>query len=318
MNKSATILFPCFNDWASLTLLIPKIIKYTTRDLKLKILIVDDGSTVERPSEFLDAFHDFKENIKIIRLSRNLGHQRAIAIGLAYLNDEVPCHGDIIVMDADGEDRPEDILKLVFAAHDKLGLSIVFAERKRRSEGLLFKFGYFGYKLFHYILTGKKIKFGNFSLIPEIQLKKVVTISELWNHYAAAVVIARFPLILVPTNRAKRISGHSQMNYSSLILHGLKAISVYSENIGIRALIISFLLSAISLFFLSISLLMPNNTLINGFKENLVIICSLILIISIILLTVVLFFTLFILHGRSSMNFIPERDYKYFVYNEKK
>jgi hypothetical protein len=46
---------------------------------------------------------------------RNLGHQRAIAIGLGYLKATVPGKF-LIVMDSDGQDRPEDVRRLLAAA----------------------------------------------------------------------------------------------------------------------------------------------------------------------------------------------------------
>ena len=44
----------------------------------------------------------------VLRLRRNVGHQRAIALGLTYLQVEAGCEA-VIVMDADGEDRPADV-----------------------------------------------------------------------------------------------------------------------------------------------------------------------------------------------------------------
>jgi polyisoprenyl-phosphate glycosyltransferase len=70
----------------------------------------------------------------------------------------------------------------------------------------------------------------------------LVVVSELWNHYAAAALKARLPYVTVPTHRAGRLSGRSRMNFIGLVTHGLGALSVESETIGVRMLVVSLVL----------------------------------------------------------------------------
>ncbi len=81
-----------------------------------------------------------------MHLARNLGHQKAIALGIAYINADVRSDF-IIVMDADGEDRPEDIAKLLQESNKYTG-HVIFARRTGRSEGVIFRAFYFFYKVF--------------------------------------------------------------------------------------------------------------------------------------------------------------------------
>ena len=67
----------------------------------------------------------------------------------------------------------------------------VFAERGRRVESFSFKLFYGVYRLLHWMLTGRTIRFGNFSLLPRRHIDSIVAYPELWNHYAAAVLKAR-------------------------------------------------------------------------------------------------------------------------------
>ena len=83
---------------------------------------------------------------------------------------------------------------------------------------------------------------GNFSIIPRPRLASLVVVSEMWNHYAAAAFKSRQPLCTVPTQRAKRLDGKSKMNFVNLVVHGLSAISVYGELVGIRLLVVTVLL----------------------------------------------------------------------------
>ncbi len=164
------------------------------------------------------------KSIQVLRLRRNLGHQRAIAVALAYVQQKLP--GDaVVVMDADGEDRPEDIHRRSRTRSNRQILqSRSSPERGRRIESFSFKLFYACYRLLHRVLTGRNIKFGNFSLLPRRHLDSIVAYPELWNHYAAAVLKARLPYIGIRADRGKRLSGKSKMSFVGLVVHGLSAL----------------------------------------------------------------------------------------------
>jgi hypothetical protein len=67
-------------------------------------------------------------------------------------------------------------------------------------------------------------------------LARIVGISEIWNHYAAGVYYARLPIVEVPIPRRPRSRGESRMGFTSLVTHGLSAISVYGKIVGVRLL----------------------------------------------------------------------------------
>ena len=50
--------------------------------------------------------------LQILHLQRNIGHQKAIAVGLAYIKENLACD-KVLVMDSDGEDKPEDAAALL-------------------------------------------------------------------------------------------------------------------------------------------------------------------------------------------------------------
>ena len=111
------------------------------------------------------------ENIYCTRLVRNLGHQRAIAIGLVYLATHYDYH-QVIVIDADGEDCPADVAKMIAMSADYPD-NVIVAQRERRSEGWVFALFYRLYKATFRSLTGKLIDFGNFCLIPKNALAAI-------------------------------------------------------------------------------------------------------------------------------------------------
>lgn len=97
---------PVRDDWASAAVLIHELDEaLAQRNCAVEVFLVDDGSVHPVvPREFQTPSRAV-QTINVIHLRRNLGHQRAIAIGLAYLQ-AVSRWGAVLVMDADGEDTP--------------------------------------------------------------------------------------------------------------------------------------------------------------------------------------------------------------------
>ena len=242
-KQKICILIPVFEDFECLPILEEKIKQHLSPVIDYNILIIDDGSF-----KGLDKKLSIEDNrrIKILTLSQNVGHQRSITIGLCYIREHCDCD-QILIMDGDGEDNPADAVKLISASQKHSEPTIYFARRDTRSEPISFKFGYLLYRVLFRVLTGKNIKFGNFSLVPKKMLDRITGIQEIWNHYAASIVFAKIPYIEVPSSRSGRIHGRPKMNFSSLILHGLSAISIFQQTVFLRLLIVSLMSLIISL-----------------------------------------------------------------------
>lgn len=239
MSKSQIVhcLTPVYNDWESFYILASHIEKLQAENLHnydYQIIVVNDGST-----ELPDYEFEFKIPVRIVHLKVNVGHQRAIAIGLQFINNEIIEKDYIVVMDSDGEDRPEDIPQLLAQVNEENCNKVVFAQRKKRQEALWFKAGYFLYKKLFKYLTGNEISFGNFSVIPAKMLSKIVYLNALWNHYSGSIIQSRLPLTTVLLDRGKRYKGSSKMNFNSLVIHGLSSISIYFDQISVKILRLS-------------------------------------------------------------------------------
>jgi hypothetical protein len=311
-SGSVVILIPVFNDWASLSMLLPGLDGILAdRGSTADVLVVDDGSTSEPAVDLARGpFRSFGR-VEVLALRRNLGHQRAIAIGLAYVEDRGAADA-VVVMDGDGEDDPADVPRLLDRLRAEGGRRIVFAERTRRSESWRFRVFYALYKLLHVVLTGQKVRIGNFSAIPRGRLTSLVTVAEMWNHYAAAALQSRQPFCMIPTRRARRLHGRSSMDFVSLVTHGLSAISVYSEVVGIRLLVMSMLLAILALGGLVavVVVRLATDLAVPGwatYSAGL----SLILLVQAIMLAFV--FSAMILGARHGSTFLPRRDYAYYI-----
>lgn len=233
---------PVYNDWESCQLLLRAIEAKNDRNFvqRLMFVWVNDGSSQTPPAALLRAGKaDF-----FVDLTRNVGHQKAIALGISYVASTFPNH-PILVMDADGEDQPEHLSLLAKAGEQDA--KIVFARRTKRHEGPVFQLFYQIYKLVFRMLTGKTIAFGNFSFIPAHQTLRVAHVSEIWNHFSGGIIKSRIPYTDIPLERGRRLAGESKMNFSSLVLHGLSAVAVHADTMAVRLLLFCVGLVGISL-----------------------------------------------------------------------
>jgi len=228
-----------YNDWESLQVLLTELVAcFRERDCTISVIAVDDCSSERAPSK-MGLFPPIV-SVSILRLSVNMGHQRAIAVGLASIAMRKDI--DVVaVMDSDGEDRPEELVRLIDSVTKNPKLAVV-AQRAKRSEGRGFRLGYRVYTGLFRLSTGQRIDFGNFCVLPFEYVAQLINRPEIWNNFAATLIRSRIPMARIPTARGLRYAGQSKMNLISLVTHGLGAMSVFSEVIFVRILFGSALL----------------------------------------------------------------------------
>lgn len=305
-ETSVLIILPVFNDWVSAWRLLGELDReFHSAGLVGDVLLVDDGSTMPCPASLPGRLSSFPRVHHMV-LWCNCGHQRAIALGLAW-GVAATNWERFLVMDCDGEDLPTDAVQLLQEHAKASGTCVVFAERRRRSEGLLFKLGYHGYRWVHRMLTGIAVRVGNFSVVSYDTAGRVVHMAESWNHYAACIFKSRVPRILVPTNRGTRYASVSSMNVPSLVAHGFSALAVHCEVVAVRLLGGALLLTAL-LFLLTLWMLLSQAT-------SAVTVCVIVVALSAFLQTITggLSLALTTLGARSQQGFIPGRDFQSLV-----
>lgn len=217
---------------------------------RFHIIAVDDGSLGAPPRA--EAISDSGLQGEVLRLARNVGHQTAIAVGLARAA-AIPGIDGCIVMDCDGEDRPEEIPDLIDAVEPSR-IDVAVAERARRSESLVFRFFYSIYRRLFKVLTGQTLRFGNFMALSPTALQRLSGMYETSTHVAGAVVKAKLRRADVPIDRGVRYAGASKMNFATLVLHGMRAIMVFGDlvltrmalaMVGLAAIVIAVVIGAL-------------------------------------------------------------------------
>ena len=314
--KQVAIVMPVYNDWAAAQKVLAGIdAALSTIPCRGRVLMVDDASTeeVDRSWTQLPSVDD----AWILHLRRNLGHQRAIAMGLVYVYQNwVSQNGRgvdaIVVMDSDGEDRPQDIPALLARFVEGGGREVVFAARSKRLESPAFRFFYQTYRVLHKALTGISVRVGNFSVLPPVVLGRLMVVSELWNHYAAAVFRARIPHTSIPLPRGTRLAGRSKMNFVSLLVHGLSAISVFSDVVGARLLALAALAIVLAIVLVAVvaGVRMFTDLAIPGWATY---VTGILLIVLAQALIVSLALVFIIVNGRAMPTFLPIRDAAFFI-----
>ena len=273
--KTYKILIPVFNDWESLLSLLNNIHTLKINNIAhIKVLIVDDCSTeiLNKKIEF-DSF----KNIEIIKNSKNIGHGKSIAHGINYISKKND-FDYLIVMDGDGEDRPEEVKELILKSIDLPSLTIT-ANRIKRSESAFFKLSYHLHKILTLVLTGYSIKFGNFMCIPRQDLNLIVSNKNLSVSFSGTIAKFIKNKTFIPSMRGVRYYGPTKMSFLKLIRHSLLIMSTFRKEAALR----------LSLIFLIYT------TLIFYFLKNM----FLLLLLPVAIINLLIIFTLFFLYEKN-------------------
>ena len=127
-----SILLPIYNEQENIPLLYKRLtIVMASITANYEMIFIDDFST-DNSFKLLEELHETDCRVKILKFTKNNGHQVAIMSGLEYASGEA-----VVIMDADLQDPPE-ILPKFFEKHSE-GYDIVYAQREKRAGESLFK-----------------------------------------------------------------------------------------------------------------------------------------------------------------------------------
>jgi dolichol-phosphate mannosyltransferase len=201
-----------------------------------ELVLVDDGSR-DRTLEILEAAAARDARLVIVALSRNFGHQAALTAALDH------CSGDaVVVMDADLQDIPEAIPRLV--EQFQKGYDVVYATRAQRKESWWLKISYF---LFYRLLAklselNLPLDAGDFALMSRRVVDQLRRLPEHHRYLRGLRSWVGFRQIGIPVDRAERHSGQSKYSLRKLMELASDGIFAFSI-VPLRA---AFLLGALA------------------------------------------------------------------------
>ncbi len=228
------ILIPVYNDWKSLNKLLVELDKSlkNVKNFNTEILILNDKSTEKyyiNKKNFLSI-----KKISILTLKKNLGSQKAIAAGLNYLKKSKKKFF-VTIMDADGEDNPKEIEKMLNQAVENENY-VITSNRKKRKESLLVVSLYRIHLLITFVFTFKWISFGNFTTFSSNNINKLLSNNSSWYAHSSSV-LRNCEIKKVYAKREKRYFDKSKLNLVSLIEHSLRVNAVFFSRIFINSLL---------------------------------------------------------------------------------
>ncbi len=244
-------IIPAFNEEENVKLIYSRLIDLVDKsNADYEIIFVDDGSRDNTKQELIK-LSEKDENLKIIGLSRNFGHQAALTAGLQYATGDA-----IITMDCDLQDPPEVIEQMI--DEWKKGYDIVYARRKNyRSDSFIKKQAS---KIYYKVLTQiSDIQIppnvGDFRLISKAVLTEINNMREKSRYLRGMVAWTGFKHSFVDyyrPDREKGKPGYSLKKLSKLAINGFLDFSFVPLRagllLGILSIITGFMLLAYQIY----------------------------------------------------------------------
>jgi len=200
----------------------------------IKFALIDDTGGIDPDMAELDGMDD----CLVISPPFNLGHQRAIVFGLRSILGDIRDDDVIVTMDSDGEDRAEDVARLLAGLQesDAHQNSLAIALRTKRSESLSFKVFYRLYRAMFRTMTGTTVRSGNFAAYRGWLAHRILLHPFFDLCYSSSLISLNINRIMVPCARGDRYEGRSRMGLFGLLMHGIRMLMPFTDRIAVRAL----------------------------------------------------------------------------------
>jgi dolichol-phosphate mannosyltransferase len=170
--------------------------------LRFELIFVDDGS-IDATSDILHELQSAEPRIRVVRLSRNFGHQAAITAGLEHAMGDA-----VVVIDADLQDPPEVIVDFVVRWLE--GYDVIYGVRTEREGESAFK--RWTAKAFYRVIsrlsdTAIPLDTGDFRLLDRRVVDALLSMPERDRFMRGMVSWLGFSQLAVPYRRAPRFAG---------------------------------------------------------------------------------------------------------------
>ncbi len=227
-----SIVIPVLNEAQVVPLLLDASAR-SLREVTWEVIFVDDGSTDATPNILArEALRD--ERIKLLRFSRNFGHQAAVTAGLDFANGDA-----VVVMDADLQDPPELLLRMLDLFEK--GYDIVSPQRNSREGETRFK--RWTAKMFYRVLSRMADQpmtpdVGDFRLFSRRAVLAIRSLREQHRYMRGMVAWLGLKEAMLPFDRKARAAGNT--NYPLLKMlrfawTGVTSFSAFPLRISIAA-----------------------------------------------------------------------------------
>ena len=245
-----SLVVPVFNEEETLPELLRRLSALLEQmDGECEVIFVDDGSS-DRSYELMAAGRETDPRFKLIRLSRNFGHQIAVTAGL-----DAATGNAVIVMDADLQDPPEVAIDL--AARWREGYDVVYAVREERRGESRFKraTAKLFYRTFRRMTdVDVPLDVGDFRLVDRRALDAFRSMRETNRYVRGMFSWIGFRQVGVPFRREERFAGETKYPFGKMVKFATDGVVSFSAaplrlalKIGFAVAGLSFLMGAVFL-----------------------------------------------------------------------
>ena len=219
-----SVVVPCFNEQEVLRGTDERLgATLEQMRLRFEIIYVDDGSADSTP-EILRELARQDERIRVVRFSRNFGHQMAITAGLQHASGDA-----VVVIDADLQDPPEVILEFVQRWME--GYDVAYGVRAERDGETAFKL--WTAKIFYRCIdhlsdTRIPLDTGDFRLMDRRVVDALLAMPERDRFVRGMVSWLGFSQAAVPYRRAARTAGVTKFSFFKMLSFAMDGIFSFS------------------------------------------------------------------------------------------
>ncbi|MDR3599042.1 MAG: glycosyltransferase family 2 protein [Desulfosporosinus sp.] len=224
-KKLLSVIAPMFNEeelvfeYCTATL---QVFEHLHKQYDCELVLVDDGSKDKTLEKMRQIRQQCENIITIVSLSRNFGLEGAVSAGLRKASGDA-----VVVMDADLQDPPVLILKMVKAWES--GANIVIASRTKRSNDNFFK--QVSAKIYYALLNSLSGQLNldksaaNYRLLDRKAVNQILSLPEVNGVFRISVPFIGMKTVTVEYDRAKRAAGKSKYSLGSMIRYALDSLT---------------------------------------------------------------------------------------------
>lgn len=237
-----SIVIPVYNEEGAIRILYDRLTKVMDGISKdYEIIFVDDNSN-DSSLDIMTELNRSDPRVKIIKFSRNFGHQPAITAGLCYARGDA-----VVMMDADLQDPPEVITKFVEKYRE--GYDVVYGKREKRNGESIFKLltASIFYRLINRLSSVDiPLDTGDFRLISRKVVDSLKSINEKNKFLRGLITWVGYRQIGVNYIRDSRYAGETKFTVRKMVRFAIDGISSFSNLPLKMAAIMGFVVSFIS------------------------------------------------------------------------
>lgn len=248
-----SIVVPCYNEEGNVELFYEEVQKvFKGKKIKYEIVFVNDGSSDNTLDRLTNIVDQKKQNIKVINFSRNFGKEAAMYAGLKEAEGEL-----VTIIDADLQQRPELILRMIDILNENEQFDSVAAFQEVRKEGKVLTF--FKDAFYKVINSMSTVPFvqgaSDFRTFRRKVVDSILELSEYHRFSKGIFSFVGYNTYYLPYEVEERNSGTSKWNFFKLFNYAIDGIVAFTTSplrapfyISIVTFLVGFIYFIVALF----------------------------------------------------------------------